>query len=365
MTRYQQIMNDIVETRVNVVNVEWDHDGSFMKYSFEIQIYINNTQRWQTTINKRFSEFIQLEKDMLNELNQKRCAYELPLKTYSFWRGGKVSDVNDEKIRDRKLKLMKYLYDILNNSFDIKWRDSKAVKTFLGFDASNWSQLINNCKKIGSQSNKYNHDKTGTDGDEWLKLFRDCKNDLTQCQRDYNMNGLMKLRLKTNNLQNKLTFLQSDNGNKLSMDEIDRRQNLLRLLKNDINELSLESAASSFDSNVRIEPEERNPGFIERTTTLNTIKKPIINSRRKFGETTQTEGLNNQQLYTYNKTVLQNQDSDLKQLQAIIQRQKALSLDMNDELRQQNEILDEFDQDVTRIKGKMDKTDDKAQRFDK
>ncbi|CAL9732484.1 vacuolar morphogenesis protein 7 [Monosporozyma unispora] len=348
-------MNSVVETKVEIVTVEWVQN-SFMQYRFHIQIIIDNNIKWDKIIVKRFSQFIQLQNDMLKELNLKKCPFDLPTKKFSIW-GSKISDIEDDVIKDRQIQLTKFLYDILNNSFDTKWRDSQSMSQFISLqDNNNWSNLINTMKQQGNKNNIKQH----ANEDEWLIQFRDCKNELIQCQQSHNINHVMKLRLKINELQNQLSQ-NKDQTLIISQDELIRRQNLLKMIKEDITDLSLNSTSSTPTGH---EPLNL-PGEFGIEIAQTTIKKPISNGRRKFGETAHTEGLDNKQLYQDNKLVLQNQDQDLKQLHAMIQRQKALSLEMNTELNQQNEILDGFETDVNRVHGKMNRTDDQARKFNR
>lgn len=351
-------MNRVVETKVEIVNVEWVQN-SFMQYRFHIQVVIDNDIKWDKIIVKRFSQFVQLQQRMLRELNVKKCPFDLPTKTYSLW-GGKISDVDDDVIKQRKVQLTQYLYDILNTSFDTKWRDSRSMSEFISLEKNqNWSNLINHLK---GQNGTSNITQFNNEDDEWLTQFRDCKNELIQCQQSHNINDLMKLRLKVNELDGQIS---SQNGKTITIsnNELIRRQNLLKMLKNDITDLSLQSMSpTQAKGNETLSI----PGvFGIATATARTSKKPRNNGRRKFGETAHTENLDNKTLYQDNKLVLQNQDQDLEQLHAMIQRQKMLSMDMNNELNQQNELLDEFESDVARVRGKMDTTDNQATRFNR
>lgn len=357
------MLDNSVETTVQVIDLQWVQN-SFMQYKFRIQIIIDNKDvRYETVINKRYSDFLQLQTDMLKELGVKQCPFDLPTKTYSLWSRAKMYDTNSELIIQRKAQLSKYLYDILNNSFDVKWRDSLAVTNFLSLPSEgphmNWSTLVKEERRKQQQGHI---EDDAVNADNWLIQFRNCKNDLLQCQQSHNINDLMKLRLKINSLQSKIE------SPTITHTELIRRQNLLKLLKDDITELSLNSSSSS--SSLRPHQTEEGTPFNGgdgggNINIKSTIKKPISNGRRRFGETAQTQELDNTELYQYNKTVLKQQDQDLEQLHAMIQRQKTLSLAMNDELKQQNEMLDEFETDVSRIGGKLNKTNDRATKFNR
>lgn len=372
-------MNNVIEAKIDVINVQWVK-SSYIQYQFHIRVVIDNDYndvKWETILNKRYSDFVKLEKDMLTELKIKKCPFDLPKKKYSIWNNyyslSKNNSANvksdhyiietcdeDETIRERKLKLAKYLYDILNNTFDRKWRDSKSMTKFLDLKDGilDWSALLNRLRG-STAKNDYITTFSSNNEDPWLIHFRNCKNDLLQCRNlaqnrnrnsdissDNNgtfLNSLMKLRLNVNSLQTDLS--QKD----IDQDELVRRQNLLKMLKNDITELS-------FSSSTKPTP---------RKNIMN-LMKPISNgNRRRFGETSETAKFSDGQLYENNKIVLQKQHEDLEQLHNIIQRQKTLSLAMNEELTQQNELLDGFAGDVDRVYGKIRKTDEKTAKFNR
>lgn len=377
-------MNNVIEVKIDVTNIKWV-DNSYIEYQFHVRVVVGtdySSIKWETTLNKRYSDFVKLEKDMLSELKTKKCPFDLPKKKYSIWskyypfsNNDSTNDTadhygiekydEDETIRERKSKLAKYLYDILNNTFDRKWRDSKSMTKFLGLKdgISDWSALLNGLRS-DTNRNEYGADFSSNNEDSWLIQFRDCKNDLLQCRnlsqyRNYNsdtssdtngtfLDSLMRLRLKVNTLQTDLSQ-SSNKGKNIDQDELVRRQNLLKMLKHDITELS---------SNSSIELS------CKRNTT--NLMKPISNgNRRRFGETSETEKLDDRELYMNNRIVLQKQNQDLEQLHDIIQRQKVLSLAMNEELQQQNELLDDFSNDVDRVYGKIRNTNEKASKFNR
>ena len=272
-------MNNVIETKINVINVQLV-DNSYIRYQFHIKVVIGNNDnnvKWEKILNKRYSDFVKLEKDMLRELKAKRSPFDLPKKKYSIW-GNRFSfssnnitdpqvitiDYENETIRERRLKLTKYLYDILNNTFDRKWRDSKSMTNFLGLKDGilNWSSLMNRLK-TDIEDDEYINSFTSNSEDPWFARFRDCKNDLLQCRRlaqhnisdydnnnndNYNnsnengtlLNSLMKLRVKINKLQMELSE-DSIKRKGIDQDELVRRQHLLKMLKDDITELSFNS----------------------------------------------------------------------------------------------------------------------------
>lgn len=70
---------------------------------------------------------------------------------------------------------------------------------------------------------------------------------------------------------------------------------------------------------------------------------------------TDHSGLDNQQIRTYHKQVIRDQDEQLETLGKSIGRQRDLSIQMGTELDEQALILDEVDQDVDRHTGTLDR----------
>lgn len=117
--------------------------------------------------------------------------------------------------------------------------------------------------KTDIEDDEYINSFTSNSEDPWFARFRDCKNDLLQCRRlaqhnnsdydnnnndNYNnsndngtlLNSLMKLRVKINKLQMELSE-DSIKRKGIDQDELVRRQHLLKMLKDDITELSFNS----------------------------------------------------------------------------------------------------------------------------
>lgn len=73
--------------------------------------------------------------------------------------------------------------------------------------------------------------------------------------------------------------------------------------------------------------------------------------------------LNDQELLQLHKETTQQQDQDLEQLRKIILSQKELSLTMNQELAQQNELLDLMGGEVESTANKLRMANRNAKRF--
>jgi len=65
--------------------------------------------------------------------------------------------------------------------------------------------------------------------------------------------------------------------------------------------------------------------------------------------------LSNEQIHTYHKQVLSDQDAQLDALSSSIGRQRMLGIQMGDEMDDQNAMLDDVEQGVDRFQGNLDR----------
>ncbi|KAG0655312.1 hypothetical protein C6P45_003130 [Maudiozyma exigua] len=350
------------QAQVFIENARLIND-SFVQYNIHIQILKSGNVTWDTHIHKRFSDFINLRQGMINELgNNSEFPYELPNKQFSLW-NNKQTNISSDVIEERKVKLAKFLYDMLNDSFDSKWRNTDTVAKFLNIP-KRWNSMAS----TGS-SHAINTFETGEDENNWLSTFRDCKNDLQMSKKltsGERTRKLIQLRLKINHLEK---LLNSKDEEELEKSELERRQNLLKVLKQDINELSLQpSYQNESDPQLNNIPTSYTDtsNFTNRamndTTTINSGIRPQV-GRRRLGETEVTAQLNNQQLLSMHKDTMKVQDQELMDLHKIIQKQKAMSIQMNQELSEQNEMLDIFSNDIDQTANKLKTATRRATKF--
>lgn len=70
-------------------------------------------------------------------------------------------------------------------------------------------------------------------------------------------------------------------------------------------------------------------------------------------ETSETRELDNQGLVQLQKQKMADQDLDVDELRKIVQRQKQLAVEINEELEIQNKVIDMVNEDVDRVQGKI------------
>lgn len=338
-------------------------DDSYVLYTLHIQILKEGNVIWETHIRKRFSDFINLKQQMQNELSQTDFPYELPSRQYGFW--SKQQSISHDVIQERSVKLSKFLYDILNDSFDNKWRNTQTLARFLHIPRK-WESLT---------SRTYRSDPVKlTDDDNtqsWTTVYRDGKNDLEECKKlasSDRTKRLIQLRLKINHLERALETSDTSNAT-LEKNEILKRKNLLSLLKKDVNAFSLQPSYSSAsnDSDFNTLTDNRFPNIVHNASensldgVNNSVRYPV--GRRRLGETEETAQYNNKELLTLHKDKIKDQDQELLTLHKAILRQKDISIQMNQELSQQNEALDAFSDDINMTANKLKSATRRATNF--
>ncbi|CAR24677.1 Vacuolar morphogenesis protein 7 [Lachancea thermotolerans] len=301
---------------------------------------------------RRFSEFVQLKKDLEQEVGCE-LPYELPPRRFIGWLRP-ASSCDPDVIEERVRELTTFLQDLLNDSFDTRWRKARSLCQFLRIP-DDWDNSGADGKH-GNRSRDFHSSKDPqeedlADAQKWLEELRNCK--ILYEEAIQNTSSFAKasvqLRLRIHNLEKGLKKIEA--GQLVGAAEVNRRQTLLNGLKTDLNRSSLTWAPQStetFDS-----------GLLP--TTNSQALKPIAG--RKLGETNQTTRLNNQELLQLHKDTTQEQDKELEQLRRIILSQKDLSLTMNQELAQQNELLDYMGNEVDSTASKLRLANRKAKKF--
>lgn len=306
-----------------------------------------SSQAYEHHVYRRFSEFWDLKNRLEKEFGTE-LPYELPQRQFGLW---KKSSLDPEVIEERKMKLASFLHDLLNDSFDTKWKNSPQVSKFLKL-SHNWNSDEQQPSNFSSSQGNYN------DPTDWLSTFRDSKHLLESCKRvtdSSNTKDLMQLRLVLHDLDTALR--KSDD--KLGPAEYSRRQSLLAALKKDMNEFALRSSAPPANEHSQNELKQ---ALFEEPSKPKSPKKPLV-GRRRFGETEETLPLDNQQLLQLHKDTMADQDREMEEMHRIVQRQKTLSLTMNEELLQGNDLLDSLNDGVDNTASKLRTANRRAKQF--
>jgi len=142
--------------------------------------------------------------------------------------------------------------------------------------------------------------------------------------------------------------------------ELQRRRDMVARLRDDCEKLAKMVTVARLTSRGIGSSAERNPASeTDRSALLNPPPTFGRLSGRVFGskpppqETEQTRPLDDSGLVQLQETQIEQQDAQLSQLSAILQRQKHLGLAINQEVREQNEMLDDLTNEVDRVGGKL------------
>lgn len=326
---------------------------SYVIYTIKLNIClpsgINNEYKSQ----KRFSEFVQLKKDLEAEFKTE-IPYEFPLKKLNIW--GISSFCDGDFINERRQTLSAFLTDLMNDSFDVRWKKSHKLCDFLGLPY-NWVDAVQ-AQKVNDGSNVKDSQDILHDVCKWLESIRDSKSQFEEAKKNGNYIKMMRIRLELGKLEKALQYIQQNRL--VGEGEVSRRWIILNALKADLNRQSdilkfnqdSESSLNRFSTDIK-------------TKLLDNVKEPHKPSigRRKLGETSETISLNNCELLSLHKDKMRKQDEDLESLRDIIIKQKELSIIMNQELATQNEVLDMLVEDVNTTSNKLRMANISAKRF--
>ncbi|CEP62940.1 Vam7p LALA0_S06e07404g [Lachancea lanzarotensis] len=329
-------MGDLrVEVDINTVQIV---KRQYALYRIDLTMVRSGGEQRQYHAFHRFSEFIKLRQDLENEMGSE-LPYELPGRNVINGWLKRTNSCDPDIIEHRKRELGRFLYDLLNDSFDSRWKKSPYVCHFLQIP-SNWADatLRRTSNEREGDSTEFGSKPSLKDPQKWLEELRDCKILLAEAVRDRSSATKIgvKLRLRVQNLDISLKQIHQDQL--VGTSEITRRRNLLNGLKTDLNEKLVERDSEWFNSVDDSRSEEIN-------------ERPL--QGRKIGETSQTLGLNDQELLQLHRDKTKSQDLELEKLRQIILSQKDLSISMNQELTQQNELLDLMSGEVDSTANKL------------
>lgn len=284
------------------ISVPGYSESSPTYYTIEVSV-----ERTTFTIQKRYSDFIQLCQVLENEMGEQPPA-SLPGKK---WIGNK----NREFLEERRHALQVFLRAIVKRD---QWRESLALTDFL--------QISKHTKK----SNELQFSAKGY----WLNTISEAQDLLRQAARSDGAQ-LRKLQVmaqgKIKDLEKTLVY-DSTSGS-IGEGELRRRRDALLELQKIHRQVTDGNTFSSLVS-----------GGSTHSPSTSRASSPRIFGAGK--ETERTKGLNNSQLVQLQKDDMEEQDKYIQELGQQIRRQKELGLAINGELEYQNQLLDQLDSDT-------------------
>lgn len=311
---------------------------------YRIEVHAAN-RTW--SVWRRYSDFVALQEGF-----KKPPPTALPQK---HWFASSVG--NPVQIEERRRGLELYLRSLLEQS-DSQWRDSIEFKEFLNIPKTE------NIKDIVT-SQSWMDAYTATQ-----VLARDVRAQLNRKETSQTAAAshaagadarklLSKLSTSLSALEQGLEILATEadsTGKVLSEGELRRRTDLLNGLRNEREVLTKMAAAV-----VPTSPSPSSAAFKSSSPEPSTGVRP---SRRTFGkpanippplavETDETRPLENASLMQLQQRMMDDQDTTLEQFSAILRRQKELGTAIGNELDLHNEMLDDLNDDVDRVGGKL------------
>ena len=329
-------------------------------FRIEIQAHVRSWQMW-----RRYSEFVDLHTELTKSIGVPPPSLLPPKHAFAMLRSPK----NEALLEERRAGLEAYLRAIVSAK-DNKWLDSFAFRDFLGVPAGK-QPAPGELNSSGSSNTGGAQFTSSTWLDEHMDLqarVRDVRADVNR--RDaFSERGDVGAAHGTNvQAKKKLAGVLSRVGalgegldalalRGMSEGELQRRTDMVARLQDDCEKLAKMLTVARHTSRGLGSAAERSVDS-DRAALLGgaTSSKPIA---RVFGvpqpprETEQTRPLDNQGLVQLQQTEMEQQDTQLAQLTAILQRQKQLGIAINNELAQHMELLDGLSDDMDRVGGKL------------
>jgi regulator of vacuolar morphogenesis len=332
-------------------------------YRIEIQGVVRAWQIW-----RRYSEFVDLDDELQKDTSSDPPAPLPPKHAFSFSSLTFRKNVDDEAlIKERVEGLEKYLRAIVASKDD-KWRESFAFKEFLSMPIGKGGISSTDDTKGGSASlNTFTSASWLDEQSDLQGVVRDIRADLNK--RDALADRADVTGSHTSGLEakKKLAALITRVGilekgleqlglGGLSGGELTRRRDMVARLRDDCEKLGKIVVAARQNTRAFAPGSlaERQPASqADRNSLLGAPQPPVA---RVFGapqETAETRPLDDVGILQLQSLKIDNQDSQLNQLSAVLRRQKGIGLAIGNEIEEQNTMLDHLNEDIDRVSGKL------------
>ncbi|CCA71820.1 related to syntaxin [Serendipita indica DSM 11827] len=325
-------------------------------YEITVTTPMRSWQMW-----RRYSEFDDLHDELVKTCS---AAPPAPLPGKHFW-SLKSSFHNEALIQERKAGLETYLRAIIASK-DSQWRDNAAFRQFLGVPTSKY-QEAQAAKSVGPV---FSTASWIEEHSELQTLARNVRASLnkrdslwdsgdTRASSSSNIQAKRQLADLADRVGNLAKGLQSLSEAGLSPGELQRRTDMVTKLQDDCEQLTRIVAIARNPNRRANAPTSADamPSASARSNLLSGATRPVT---RVFGapqhapeETAETRPLDNKGLLQLQKQKMDDQDSQLDNLSAILQRQMHIGMAISTEVEEQNKILDEMNEDVDRVTDKL------------
>ena len=322
-------------------------------YRIDIQAQVRSWQMW-----RRYSEFDDLHTELTKSAGSPPPCSLPPKHKFSLPRSR-----SDPKIlEERRIGLENYLKAIMGAKDD-KWRESYALKEFLGvpvsrqggalpteFTSATWldehTELQTRIRAVRADINK-----------------RDALSDRGDVGGSHkaNLNAKTKLAGLSARIDTLEKGLRELGWHGISEGELQRRSDMIARLRDDHEKLTRMVSVARHESSRPsggAQSGQNNAPFESDREALFATGMPKLPTR-VFGaaatpkETDETRPLDGHGLLGLQQVQMQQQDEQLSELTTILRRQRQLGVAIANEIGQQNELLDDLSNEVDRVGGKL------------
>ncbi|KAH7883645.1 Phox homologous domain-containing protein [Phlebopus sp. FC_14] len=331
-------------------------------YRIEVQAHVRSWQMW-----RRYSEFLELHTELTKSTGSPPPAALPPKNALSILRG----PFRDESamVEQRRAGLETYLRAIISTKED-RWRESFAFRDFLGVPVGRHGAMAENSSTMRFSSASWL--------DEHLELqsrIRDVRADINRrdtlsdrgdvgASHTTNVQAKKKLAEILSRVRALTQGLQELGMSGMAEGELQRRTDMVSRLQDDCEKLgkmvtvarqasrmstSTPPPAQSF-TNVAVAPESDRAALLGSSKPVTRVFGAAL---KKPQETDQTRPLDNHGVLQLQKVQMEQQDAQLSQLTAILQRQRHLGEAIGAEIAVHCEMLDDLGNDVDRVGGKL------------
>jgi regulator of vacuolar morphogenesis len=362
-----------LEISIPTTTLSSSSDKSYTLYNITLRLPLRTF-----IVQKRYSEFDDLDK-VLKEQCGAPPPVPIPAKSWPlpFMR----TSTDPKLVEERREGLERYLRAIAESP-DRRWRDTSVWRSFLNLPSSTSSMNSSRAAQDAHASITDIGDLKGggknLDSGTWLDVSREAKTHLHDArvwlgkrdsantakdQHEASANAKRSL-VKAGGLiialEDGLKALQE--RKELGDGEVRRRRDLvnsMRVEREGLEKLaaSLALKSSSASTYATSTSASAAPSISESSALLGpNVSRP---KGRVLGgppvpETAKTRELDNEGVLQLQKQMMQDQDLDVGELAKIVRRQKEMGIAIHEELELQNEMLQRVDEDVDRVKGKID-----------
>lgn len=279
------------------------------------------------TVKRRYSEFQDLVSKLSADLGISvgDFPYQLPAKRLNWFKGESVAE-------ERKALLDRFLNSIVR---DLDLQNNALVHSFLQLPVN--FKFNNNLTKPKDKGYNLNIELDAIHDDNWLEVYRTLKSAVEDEKNQPASSFADKIQTinKINRvLQPCIANLTKALEKSSLAAEKSRRQTLLKEIQGTLDRLLLS-----------LDPKEPTNKIAEFGKSRRVLGQPV--------ETKETIPLNNQELLQQQTQIHKQQDQEVEQLRKIIQRQRQIGQAIHTEVEEQNNLLDQFNDEVENTSEKL------------